>query len=191
MKIFLIVAVISILLSASCKGQKKYWSDLTDSQKTEIVNACHSESIKMFYTGKLILTDDDKTDKLLKDLVFSDNSILPLSFYLFNRICEKSDGSLAEMVSGYCIEYLAKHPEYILTYFTKERLSNVRKPIWRTYALFIGSELYFKKIGTSDLKYDYNSYKKLLEKAAMQNSENKKTLMIFWQSVDKTFKNMD
>lgn len=169
----------------------KYWEDLSCVQKTEILENCMSDPIKMFYEGRFILTDDDKTYGLLNELVSSSDTILPLSFYLFNRICTKSDGALAEMVEEFCAEFLAKHPKYILTYFSKERILEIKKPIIENYAMFVGYELYLKKKGISDLKYSYQSYKELLFIAAKGNKDNEETFKVFWQLVDKTMQNMN
>lgn len=191
MKSLLLYLTIITLFAVSSYGQMQYWEDLSCAQKSEILENCKSDHVKMFYDGRFIPTDDDKTYGLLNELVSSSDTILPLSFFLFNRICTKSDGALAEMVEEFCAEFLAKHPKYILTYFSKERILKIKKPIIETYAMFVGYELYLKKKGISDLKYSYQSYKELLFIAARGNKENEETFKVFWQLVDETIRKMD
>jgi archaellum component FlaG (FlaF/FlaG flagellin family) len=191
MKSFLIVFVAIIIFSISVNGQIKYWEDLSCSQKTDILEACKSESVKKLYEGNFVLSDDKKAEKLLNELIVSDVTILPSSFYLFNKISIESDGALSEMAGEYHVDFLARHPGYILTYFTIERNRSVNNPVWKNYAEFIGYELYFKNRGTSDLNYNYQSFKEILVSASKGDKENEETFRIFWQLVDETIKNMD
>lgn len=191
MKSLLIVLIVIIIFSVSVNGQIKYWEDLSCSQKTDILEACKSESVKKLYEGNFFLSDDKKTEKLLNELIISDVTILPLSFYLFNKISIESDGALAEMAGEYHVDFLTRHPGYILTYFTIERNRSVNNPVWKNYAEFIGYELYFKNRGTSDLNYNYQSFKEILVSASKGDKENEETFRIFWQLVDETIKNMD
>lgn len=191
MKSFLIYLIATIVFSTSVNGQIKYWEDLRCSRKTDIVRACQSKVVKNLYDGDFVLSDDEKTEKLLNELVTSNDTILPLYFYLLNKIIIDSDGALSEMVGEYCIEFLARHPRYVLTYFTKERELSIKKPLWRIYAQFVGYELYFKKKGTSELKYNYQSFKELLIASSSGNKENEETFRIFWQLVDETMENMN
>lgn len=191
MKAFLLFITAIILFPIFSSGQMKYWEDLSCSQKADIVKYCQSKSIRDYYNGEFVLSDDEKTEKLLNELATSDDSILPLSFYLFNKICAKSDGAVAELVGEYCVELFARYPRYIMTYFTKEKALNIKKPVIRIYAMFVGSELYFERRGTSDLKYNYQSFKNILVSASKGNKENEETFKVFWKLVDETIKNMD
>lgn len=179
------------LFSISSYGQMKYWEDLSGMQKTEILENCKSVHVKNFYDGKYVLTDDDKTWKLLNELVSSNDTIFPLAFYLFNKICKESDGALSEMVEEVCAKFLAEHPLYILTYFSKERIFKVKKPIIEKYAMFVGYELSLKNKGHSGLNYSYQSYKDRLISVSKGNKENEETFKVFWQLVDETIKEMN
>jgi len=192
MKAFLLFLTAIILFCISSNEQMKYWEDFNCKQKEDMLNVCKSELIKNLYSKKFILSsDNDNIHKLLKELVTSSDTILPLSFYLFNKICIKSDGALAEIVGKYCVELFVRHPRYIMTYFTKEKTSNIKKPLIKVYAMFVGSELYFERKGTSDLKYNYQSFKEILLSASKGNKENEETFKVFWQLVDETIQNMD
>lgn len=191
MKILLLLVTAIILFSISSSGQTKYWEDLSCSQKTEILENCKSVAIKRFYEGHFKPTDDEKTLHLLNELVSSNDTVMPLSFYLFNKICTKSDGALSEMVEEFCVKFLANHPQYVLTYFTKERLLNTNHNVIGTYAMFVGIELYMKRKGISKFKYNYQEFKGILLSASKGNKENEETFKVFWQLVDKTIQNAD
>ena len=183
--------IIGAFLCVSCTGQELFWEDLSNSQKSNILSSCKSQKILELYEGKFVLADNESTVELLRDIVMADDNLLPLSFYLFNNILITADGALAEMAGKYCIEFSAKHPEYFLLYFTRERERRVKDPVWRLYAQFIGYELYFKNLGTSDLNYTYYSFKEVLTTGAKGNVANGKTLEVFWQLVDETIKDME
>lgn len=185
MKAYL-VFVITILFSISSFGQMEYWEDLNPSQKSEYLKACKSKHILNYYKGNQVPTDDDKTNKLLDELVTANDSILPLSFYLFNKICSHSDGALSEMVAEYCVKFLLNHPKYTLTYFSKERLSKIKDPVYKTYAMFLGAELYFD-LSTYSWKNYHNLRRKLVD-ASKGDSESEKTFKLFWSQVDQTIK---
>jgi hypothetical protein len=191
MKAFLLfLAAITLILNTS-NGQMKYWEDFSNVQKTEILGNCKSVLMKNFYDGKFVPTDNEKTWALLNDIISSGDTLLPLSFYLFNKICKKSDGALSEMVVDFCAKYLAKHPKYILTFFSRERYLGVHDPIWKKYSLFVGMELNFKKNGSSALAYNYQGYKEMLANASKGCKENEETFKVFWQLVDETIRNMN
>lgn len=194
MKTFLLFLTAIILFSISSYGQMKYWEDLNDQQKSDILGVCKSVSIKRFYKGKFKTTDDERTWKLIDEILDSNDTILPLTFYLFNKICAESDGAESEVVAGYCAKFLAKHPLYILTYFSRERILKVKEPVWKRYASFVGCELYFNIYCSSNLEYSNKSnkrYKEILVSASKGNKENEETFRVFWQMVDKTIKMME
>jgi hypothetical protein len=191
MKVCPLFLILITLFSVPSYGQMKYWDDLSCSQKTEILEFCKSVSMSNFYEGNFVPTDDKKTWQLLNDIVSSSDTILPLSLYLFNKICLHSDGALSEMVQGFCAEFLVKHPRYILTFFSKERVLGVDNPLWKKYSLFVGVELGLKMYGSSALPYTYQSYKEMLVNASKGNKENEETFKVFWKLVDETIKSMN
>ena len=172
-------------------GQIKFWEEFSSKEKTHILELCKSETIKTFHDGYFNLSDEKKTEGLINDLITSNDSIFPLSFYLFNKICIQSDGALAEMISSSCIKIIAQYPSYFLSYFNKERDLDKQKHLLETYAMYIGSELYFKRKGTSNIEYDYKSFKEILNSASESNKNYKETFNKFWLLVDKSIKNME
>jgi len=190
MKVFLTI-IISMFFSIANYGQIKFWENLSCEEKTNILNVCESELIKTFYEGHFVLSDDEKTVGLLNDLITVNDSTLPLSFYLLNKICTQSDGALAETVSSSCIQFVAMRPIYFLSYFSNNREISKQKQLFETYAMFIGSELYYKRIGTSNIKYDYKNLKEIFNSASESNNDIKETFNEFWKLVDKYIKNME
>ena len=199
MKALTLYLILTIHLAIYGYGQTlsiKYWEDLGSLQKSEILDKCSSALIKDFYEGKLRPTDDDKTWELLKELTVANDTCFPLYFYLFNKIFYKSDGALGEMVSEFCVDFLAKFPKEVLTFFQREReflpfFLWDREPLWKKYALSVGVELYFKSYGTSSIEYDYEILKNILFSSVKDNKENEETLKIFWQAVDEAIKMMN
>jgi hypothetical protein len=190
MKALLILFFI-ILFNLSCAGQVYYWEDYNFSQKNKILSSCESKLIREFYEDKFVPRDDENTQKLLREMVNSNDSIFALSFFLLNKLCNKSDGSLSEMVGKYCIETLVRHPAYVLNYFYKEKSFNVFNPVWKKYAVSTGYELYFKKQGTSNLSYTYDDINNILIKASKGDKEKEETYKIFWKIVNETINKMD
>ena len=203
MKTFILFLILTIQLTAYSYGQInpiKYWVDLNDSQKTEILEQCKSTLIKDFYEGKLRPTDDDKTSELLGKLVAANDTILPLAFYLFNNICSKSDGALSEMVADVCADFLFKRPQYIITFFSREKIAQNHELLWEKYARYVAYVLSWREYVLSGFEsdsefnyrdyfeYNYQDYKEKLSVAVQGNKENEETLKIFWQAVDEAIK---
>jgi hypothetical protein len=191
MKAFLLVLTTITLFSVSNYGQTKFWEDLNCNQKAYVLNACKSESIKKLYKNELLLTPGKKeTLLLLNELVNSNDTILPLTFSIFNQVLKGPDAALGEVLGQYCVEFTFKHPTYVLEYFKKEKDLKTKKPFSEIYAMFVGSELYLKQKGYSSVKYDYNNLKKKLDNTADSKKDLKETLRTFWQLVDETIKEM-
>lgn len=172
-------------------GQIKYWQELSCSQKKDVLTNCNSSVMKSLYEGSFSPTDDEDTQILFKDITSSNDTILPLSFYLLNKICSTADGALAERVGHYCVVFMTKYPLYTLNFFSNEMALKKEEPIWKKYALSIGYELYFKNEGTSSIKYNYQEFKNLMYNTVKGNPVNEETFRTFWQLVDETIKNMD
>lgn len=180
------ISSILLLIVFSCNGQAIYWEDLPESQKTQIIDFVSSEIVLQHLNGKIKLSDDSLTFVLLNELSNPNDTLLPLYFYLFNKILEKSDGALSEMVVDYCLEFLVKHTEFVFFYFDKyndEQLMNV-------YALMIGYELYLKKIRVSNFAYDYNQLKCYINNR-VTDKKLQGTIETFWLLVDETIENMN
>ena len=192
MKYILLVITAITVYSVPNYGQTSFWEDLNCKQKSYILNACRSESINKLYKNELSLTPGKKETLLLLDeLVNSNDTILPLTFFIFNRVLKGKDAALGEVLGQFCVEFIYKHPIYVLEYFKKEDGLKVINPCSELYAMFIGSELYLKQKGYSRIKYNYDILKNKLDIAADSSSDVKETLKVFWLLVDKEIKNMN
>jgi len=174
-----------VTLNMPNNGKKKYWEELNDTQKSEILKVCKSEPVTKFYKGDFIVTDNDETFQLIEELTKPTDALLPLYFYLFNKICYMSDGALSEMVGRYSFDVIAKHPVYVFQFFK----INDNRELLKKYAMMIGYELYFKEKGTSSISYDYKSLKKRLAEMC-EKKELDDVLKSFWLEVDKIIERM-
>ena len=93
---------------------------------------------KLFYNGKFAIGDDDPTVAMCDSLFTSNNQTRPFYLYLFCRIVELSDGAVAEITSGYCLNYLKKHPCEFMR-FTKAKEYDFPQDQWIS---FVGWALY-------------------------------------------------
>lgn len=65
---------------------------------------------KMYYSGEICASDDSITFKILDQLSASNKDEQPFYLYVFNSILNASDGALAEVMGGYCIDFMKTHP---------------------------------------------------------------------------------
>lgn len=184
-KINLAIILFIALFPVSCTGEGVYWEDLNKAQRSDILNMVDSESVIKFYNGDFILSDDGPTDNLLEELTNPTDTVLPLYFFLFNKIVMESDGALATMVSGFCFDFLVDHTEFVFTYFHKQDDNKLLE----VYSLFIGSELYFNEIGVSQLSNDYTQLKTHIDDS-ITNNQLQQTVKAFWKKVDETIEYM-
>jgi len=83
------------------------------------------------------------------------------------------------------MKFLLRNPVLVLRYFQQN------KKVEKIYGEFIGSELYFKEEGTSDIEYNYTDFKKNIEVKTRGNKEYKKTLVEFYSIIESAMKNMN
>lgn len=196
MKSIILITFLLILCTVNCKAasQQKncnknaYWEDLT---KTEQESILHSPQIDKnaikYYCGSFKATENQSTENLLNKIISEKNPAKEtlFYFYIFNQICLKSDGALSEILGGYCMKILLKKPVLVLRYFQRN------KKVEKIYGEFIGSELYFKEEGTSDIEYNYKDFKRIIEVKTNGNKEFKKTLVEFYSIIESGMKNMN
>lgn len=192
----ILITFLLILCTVNCKAasQQKnynknaYWEDLT---KTEQESILHSPQIDKnaikYYQGSFKATDNQSTENLLNKIISEKNPTKETVFYFYilNQICLKSDGVLSEILGKYCMKFLLRNPELVLRYFQRN------KKVEKIYGEFIGSELYFKEEGTTDIEYNYKDFKRIVEVKAKDNKEFKKTLVEFYSIIESAMKNMN
>ena len=165
-----------------------YWEQLSDEAKKEVVSSDKIDVIVAdYYQGKFKFSDDDKSFRLLDVLTSKpeDGNIKALYFYLFNDACTQSDGAISEVMGDYCMGMIVNDPVHVLTYFVSH------DALMETYALFIGYELYFKEEGVSDIKYNFDSFKKFLSGKIGDDEGLKRTLTKFNSVIEEVMKSMD
>ena len=107
---------------------------------------------KLFYRGKFAISDDENTFAIC-DSVSTDNPVTrPFYLYVFCRILEISDGAIAEVMGGYCMEYMRKFPcEFLGNLNSKEYNMPVEK--WNGFVAF-----------EQDSKNDFHNLAKQIDK---------------------------
>ena len=109
-----------------------------------------------------------------------------LYFYLFNKICSSSDGALSQILGIYCFKIITKRPNYVLFYFSNS--NNLMKK----YSEQLGYEFYFKKDGTSKLKYDYLQFKQYLTKNIIFNNQKmRNTFSLLFKQIKAEMEKME
>ncbi len=186
---FFFSALIFHFASAQCcNPNNAYWEQLSDDVKKETITSLKVDAnVVNYYKGELKFTDDEKSSRLLDTLTSEskNGNAKALYFYIFNDICAKSDGAISEILGKYCQKIMLNDPLYVLNYFS------THNSIMKTQAQLLGSELYFKEKGLSDIKYDFNSFKKLVNEKIKDDTILKETFNDYNIEIEKTMKNMD
>ena len=130
--------VLAFFSCISHADENRYWDDLDENSKSEIINTIDvDKNIMKLYLHEIKLSDNDLTMTILDKLCSSSNgNKRMLYFYVLNENIRKSDGALAEMLGGYCIKYVNENTDYALEYFNKHH------DVANDYADMIASELY-------------------------------------------------
>ena len=83
------------------------------------------------------------------------------------------------------MKFMLINPKFTLMYFKKY------PKVEKKYAELMGSELYFKEDGTSDIEYNYKGFKKAIEAKIKSDPNYKEILSIFYQDIEVVMKNMN
>lgn len=194
MKTILFLALY-VFTSFGIAGQSTlpYWESMNKKeQKAYLQNAKVNKLVLAYYNGKFIPSDDEKTEELLKILTQKNKDLLPLYFYVFNRICAESDGALAELMGTYCIKMIVAYPEYVIGYFSLERIQKRKQDLLDLYSMQIGFELYCSDDNPSDIGHTYSSFSQILNsRSSAFSEEDKNSLNIFLSKIKDSMENMD
>jgi len=110
-------AVLTILFASGlyCFGQQKNWEQLTQSDKTLIMqNPSIPHFALDFYNNKYDLSQDSLVLDFLNKVALNKNeNILPFYYFLFIKMCNVGDGYIGEVLGGCCINILSNHPNYV------------------------------------------------------------------------------
>jgi len=177
------------IVNAQCRNiNNVYWEQINDSIKKETIASREINiDVVNYYKGYFRFTDNEKSFQLLDTLISVPKqvNIKALYFYLFNKICVKADGAVAEGLGNYCQKIIINDPVYVLNYFSYHNST------MKTYAQLLGYELYFKRKGTSDIEYNFNDFKKLVKDKIDNDINLQKTFTDFNSEIENIMKNMD
>jgi hypothetical protein len=143
-------------------------------------------SVLSYCRGKFQITVDDRTVEFLDMLSQKNDKYFQLYYSVFNNILSNSDGAVGELMGPYCFKFVINYPNEVL----KDFISDKRH--LHLYSMSLGAEFFFKTEGTSDLKYNFEDFKKyLVEKLDSNNFEIKKITDLFFTMIDSTIFEMD
>jgi hypothetical protein len=165
-----------------------YWEDLTNSEKNNILNTFQIDRNAInYYYGKFALSDNDIVTSLLETITANteQEEVACFYFYIFNQICTKADGAISEIIGKYCQRIIINNPLYTIIYFGRN------KKTLETYAKLIGYELYFKEEGTSEIEYNFDDFKKIIEEKAIPKEKYSEILTEFFERIEISMKNTD
>ena len=183
-------------LSSSESSEEESLSDaaasaLTHLQRTPApVNVLYEQPIEFFmghaqliphaselYKGKMKLSDDDKTFKLLQNI--KQNSVTelqPFYHYLLDFTLSVSDGALSEYMMGYTIDYLDKHTRSFFKEYESMDAANQGLKSWKHFARYTAYDLYtYQNGGMNEATFS----KKLYQNCQSCNEEIKQRIHTF------------
>ena len=191
--IFLLFINLNSLVKNSDIKEYRYWENFSSSEKDKFISNHKINKLALeYYNGNLKITDDEKTFELLRVLTSSKSELIPFYYYLFNKICLNSDGTLSVALGKFCLNMIINNPDYVINHFTFER-ENVKRDeyLYQVYGNLLGYEMYFKKEGTSDIDYSFEQFKELLNQLFKDStSQNKQTLNLFYKCISETMRKM-
>jgi len=168
-------AVLIILFASglSCFGQQKNWEQLSQSEKTQIMQNPKIPHFALdFYNNKYDLSQDSLVLDFLNKVALNKNeNILPFYYFLFIKMCNVGDGYIGEVLGSCCINILSNHPKYVFDRLNMQ-LKNGDKREYSIFKSHMAFEFY-----ASGLEHSYpnrpsfNEFETLLKKKT--NSTNK------------------
>lgn len=161
-----------------------YWEDMTNSAKDSILSLLSTnDNVRRYHLENRQLSDNEETFSLLDSIEDWHNKPKEFYFYVFNTICENSDGAVSELLGIHCMNVVLNNPNYVFNYFKEN------KSIGKLYATLMGSEFYFKEVGTSMMKYNYTEFKNIIE--ARIDIDNESIKKEFYSLIEKTMNDMN
>jgi len=158
-----------------------YWEDIEKEKQNTILKSKEVNiDVRKTYFRTFSPSDDEKTANLLNTLskLHHNDEIKALYFYVFNNILKIADGALTELFRDPCVNILISNSEYVIFYLQE------KPKLLEKYALVLGYEFYFKEEGTSDLEYDYSTFKKIINNEIKNNKDLQKTFSILCYEIE-------
>ncbi len=167
-----------------CPEKHIYWEELSLNKQEEILSskAIFKDAIDCYRNHSFMITCN-KNEVLLDTLssLSFDTEIKAFYFYSFNRMVYTADGSVSEILGSYCQKIILSDIDYVLNYLE----NNSRLAL--LYAEFLGYEFYFKNEGSSDIRYDIDEFKKIINESRV----NKEFVELFYTNIEKVINSID
>ena len=154
---------------------------------SKYINDPNIDTLVLSYCNKrLNITDNNKTIEFLEMISQKNDKFFPLYFRVFNNIIENSDGAVSELMGPYCLDFVINYPNDVLQHFKNNSYDLY------IYSMFLGAEFYFKSRRTSNIKYDFNEFKKYINtKIDSTNIDLKSITQMFYVKIDSFMLEMD
>jgi hypothetical protein len=166
-----------------------YWQNLTDEKRKETLALRDVyDSALDYFNGSLSLGDNAESKALLDSITLyktSDRNVIAFYFFLFNKICLEGDGIISEGMGNYCQSIILRNPLYVFEYFLSD------ENVMEKYIQYLGYELYFKKEGTSTLKYGYSDFKQMIFQEIGKEKRYSEIVSLFFAEIDTVMKDMN
>jgi hypothetical protein len=164
-----------------------YLHNLDTSGLTKYLKYPNVDTLILSYCNRrLSITDNNETIEFLEMISQKNDKFFPLYFRIFNNIIENSDGAVSELMGPYCFRFVVNYPNEVLKHFMTNRED------LKLYSMFLGAEFNFKEYGSSNLKMDFEEFKKSIsQKVDLANIEIKTITDIFYSKIDSTKKTMN
>lgn len=127
-----------------------YWEDLSEDAQRQVLLSLDGHDILFnAYYEPSSIQDDGRLDLFLERVLAPDSmeEVLALKFYLLNQICICADGAIAEALPVTVIQFVFRHPHYVLSYLRD------RSDLRSEYAFMVASELIYMSKGLSAVPF--------------------------------------
>lgn len=169
-----------MLMCFSSVNTFKYWESIPKEKQINLLQSGKiSKDAYSLYKGDLIIKDNGQSNTLLDSLSLlpADTEMKALYFYLFNQVCQKSDGASNEILGKYCQKIILSDIEYVLYYLKNNQ------DLLKQYIQLLGTEFYFKEDGASEMQYNFDDFKEIINEKLNCKKEYEAFLLTFYKDI--------
>jgi len=166
-----------------------FWEEMSSKEKDSLLfadSSINKDAIN-FLQNKWKPSDDEKTFLFL-DTITSlrryPSKNRAFYFHVFNKICLKVDGSLAEVIGDYCLKILIEAPDYVIDYFSKDQ------QMMNLYTRNIGYKFLVEQEAKMSL-YNFDSLAYYLNKIYFSDKNHKSTRSNFLREIKSSMNTME
>ncbi len=113
-------SILGLLVTITLFPSFKYWEDYSRWEQKQIANSLDKTNPVSHYLSNPWLPEDDENTYHLLDVLTSgagsNRGLEALYFHIFNIICLRADGALAEGMGEYCYKVFFSNPDYVFHY---------------------------------------------------------------------------